>query len=48
MKERHKKEETKLNIVFKEAKGVSEEEMQRRMNTAFDILFDGLTKNKSE
>tara|TARA_Y100000310_G_scaffold137339_1_gene136209 strand:+ start:425 stop:565 length:141 start_codon:yes stop_codon:yes gene_type:complete len=39
MNKKRRKEQTKLKVVFKEAKGVSEEEKQRRLDAAFDILF---------
>ena len=40
------KKQKKIEIAYKQAEGISEEEMQRRLNTAFDILFDEVVKSK--
>lgn len=34
----------KIKVIFKCAEGVSEKEMQRRLNRAYDILFDAVAK----
>lgn len=46
MKRKNKKEQQKLKVVFKQAEGISEEEMQRRLGAAFDILFNEVVKSK--
>jgi hypothetical protein len=46
MKRKRRKKETKLNIVFKQAEGISEEEMQRRLDAAFDLLFNEVAQSK--
>ena len=44
MKKKCKNGQEKLKITFKQAKGVSEEEIQQKLNAVFDILFNEMVK----
>lgn len=46
MKKPKKIKKPALKLVYKQAEGISEEEMQRRLNAVFDILLDEVAKRK--
>ncbi|MEK7227705.1 MAG: hypothetical protein AAB641_02325 [Patescibacteria group bacterium] len=39
-----KKKKPNLRVAYKVAEGVSKEEAERRVNRAFDILFDEISR----
>ncbi|MFA5134106.1 MAG: hypothetical protein WC459_04875 [Patescibacteria group bacterium] len=41
------KKQKELKIIFKQAEGISEEEIQRRISAAFDILFTETLKKRN-
>jgi hypothetical protein len=43
---KRKKKKNMPKVVWKQAKNVSAEEAQRRLNAAFDILFNAVLENK--
>lgn len=40
------KKKPKIKIVFKRSKNTSKEEVQRKIDKAFDILFEEIIKDK--
>ena len=46
-KKKREKEKGKLKLVFKQTEGISEEERQRRVHRAYDILFNEVAKRKN-
>ncbi len=46
MKRKVKQNKLKVKIVFKKVEGVSESEIQRRWDKAFDILFGEVKNSK--
>jgi len=46
MKKKRKTKPKELKLIFKQAEGVSEEEMQQRLNAIFDILLNGVAKRE--
>lgn len=47
MKKSKKIKENKPKITFKQAEGISEEEMQQNLDRAFDFLFNLVEKKRN-
>ena len=45
---KRKTKENKLRVVYKQTEGLSEEEAQQNLNEIFDILLDGVDKQRSK
>ncbi|MBI2033932.1 MAG: hypothetical protein HYT13_02440 [Candidatus Liptonbacteria bacterium] len=46
MRKKRKTKPKELKVIFKQAEGVSKEEIQRRLNAVFNILFNEVAKKK--